>query len=457
MSLFSIVDIETTGGSSKSDKITEIAIYVSDGEKIVDTYESLINPERVIPYQITALTGITNQMVEDAPKFFELARKIVEITENTVFVAHNASFDYGFVKREFERLGYRYKRDTLCTVKLSRKLIPGHKSYSLGKICQDIGININDRHRAAGDALATVKLFHMLHAHDFKFNSGKNIVGFSGKGLHPAFDITSLKALPEEAGVYYFYDSSDRLIYIGKSKNIYKRVLSHLNNERTTKAIAMKSELAYIDFELTGNELIALLRESEEIKEHKPKFNKAQRRTVHNWGLFYFYDDKGYMRFVLDKTSENQNIPLTSYTNKIVGKDHLAAICMEYNLCQNLCGLYQNAGACFYYGIGECKGACTGVETAESYNIRAMEVVRKYGYQHNNSLILLAGKHNEEIGVVAIRDGKYLGYGYADKNFVNSVEHLLDCVKRYKDNKDVQQIIRTYMDKKRDYKLLKFV
>jgi len=156
--MYAILDIETTGGSPKTEKITEIAIYFHDGNQIVDEWSTLINPEKEIPYFITGLTGITNEMVANSPRFYEVAKEIVERTENHIIVGHNVSFDYGFIKSEFNHLGFEYNRDVLCTVRLSRKLIPGHKSYSLGKICKDLGIEITDRHRAAGDALATVKL-----------------------------------------------------------------------------------------------------------------------------------------------------------------------------------------------------------------------------------------------------------------------------------------------------------
>ena len=160
--MYSIIDIETTGGSPKTEKITEIAIFVHNGTRIVNEFVSLVNPEKNIPYFITQLTGITNEMVAKAPKFHEIARTIVELTENTVFVAHNASFDYGFIRSEFASLGYDYQRNLFCTVKMGRKIIPGKKSYSLGNICTELGIKFSDRHRAAGDALATVKLFELL-------------------------------------------------------------------------------------------------------------------------------------------------------------------------------------------------------------------------------------------------------------------------------------------------------
>ena len=160
--MFAVIDIETTGISHKHGKITEVAIYLHNGIEITDSFISLINPEQDIPYFITKLTGIDNHMVENAPKFYEVAKKIVELTAGRVFVAHNATFDYKFIKEEFKRLGYNYSRKTLCTVKMARKLLPGHSSYSLGKICSDLDITIDGRHRAGGDALATVKLLEIL-------------------------------------------------------------------------------------------------------------------------------------------------------------------------------------------------------------------------------------------------------------------------------------------------------
>lgn len=162
--MYSIIDIETTGQASGTGRITEIAIFNFNGFEITDSFSSLINPECFIPGFITQLTGIDNEMVRTAPKFYEVARKIVEITQNQIFVAHNVSFDYKFIQEEFKRLGYDYQRKTMCTVRLGRKYLPGHKSYSLGKICSELDISIHGRHRAAGDALATVKLFEIILA-----------------------------------------------------------------------------------------------------------------------------------------------------------------------------------------------------------------------------------------------------------------------------------------------------
>ncbi len=173
--MFAIIDIETTGNSYKYGKITEIAIYQHNGSTITNSFHSLIYPEMDIPLFITELTGIDNKMVKGAPRFFEIAKKIVEMTSGRTFVAHNVQFDYKFIKEEFSRLGYNYNCKTLCTVKLARKLLPGHDSYSLGKLCNDLGIKINGRHRADGDALATVKLFELLLNKNKSYNDVKSM------------------------------------------------------------------------------------------------------------------------------------------------------------------------------------------------------------------------------------------------------------------------------------------
>ena len=285
--MYAIVDIETTGGSPLNDKITEIAIYIHDGNHIVDKFVSLINPERTIPYFITALTGITNEMVANAPTFYQIAKEIVEITQGKTFVAHSASFDYNFIRQEFKNLGYTYKRDVLCTVKLSRRLIPTLRSYSLGMICEKLNIQINNRHRAAGDALATTKLFEMLLFLDQTSEKEESVIqNTKPTNLNPDLGPGIIDELPEEPGVYYFIDKDQDILYIGKSKNIYQRVLTHLANNVSKRAIEMKDRITDISYEHTGSELIAFLVESNEIKKHKPVYNRAQRRTTNQYGLY---------------------------------------------------------------------------------------------------------------------------------------------------------------------------
>jgi len=441
--LFAIIDIETTGGRSQSDRITEVAIFVHDGQRMVGEFQSLVNPEQTIPYFITGLTGITNQMVEDAPHFFEIARNIVEITENCTFVAHNAKFDYSFIREEFKRLGYTYKREILDTIKLSRKLIPGLKSYSLDKLCSEVGIQIKDRHRAAGDALATVKLFELL----LQLDQNKNHPLFSGpalKKLYPGLDINVIRKLPEEAGVYYFYDKNGDFLYIGKSKNIYQRVHTHLANNTTRRAIEMRDRIADISFEITGSELIACLLESDEIKKNKPVYNRAQRRSSAIAGIYSFTDDKEYLHFEVAKKSNGTL--LSSFNSVGQAREYLTQLTDEYHLCQKLTGLYESPGPCFQYQIGICLGACVGEELPETYNKRAEKVLETFRFKHQNFLIIDSGRNVNEKSVVKVEKGKYLGFGYFDSSEGHHLQETMhDCIRSYMDNRDVQSIIKRYL------------
>ena len=394
-------------------------------------------------------------MVADAPKFYEVAKKIVEITKDCVFVAHNASFDYGFIKEEFQQLGYPFRRELICTVKMSRKLMPGFKSYSLGNLCRDLQIHIENRHRAAGDALATVKVFEKL----LSVKNGREIITerINGvpKNLHPQLDPATFKTLPEEAGVYYFINEKQDIIYIGKSNNIRQRVFTHFNGNKGRRAGQMRDETAAIGFEITGSELAALLLESDEIKKHKPLYNRAQRRSLFRYGISSYTDQNGYINFRVMRTSENQN-PLFSFISKIEALNFLETQCSENNLCPKLCGLYDNEGACFLYQVHQCNGACKGAEPPESYNARAVEVCNLGKFDQQNFLILDMGRKHDETLVVKVEKGTYRGFGYIQTDLCANTEILHDCIKNYPDNRDVHMIIKRYLKTKREIKILPF-
>jgi DNA polymerase-3 subunit epsilon len=458
---YAVVDIETTGGSPKTEKITEIAIYVYDGKKILDEFVTLVNPERNIPYYITALTGISNEMVADAPKFYEIAKQVVEMTEDKILVAHNASFDYKFIKSEFKSLGYDFTRENMCTLRLSRKLLPGHGSYSLGKLCENLDIKIRGRHRAAGDALATVKLLELLLVR-LSDPGGEDILAQSIspnlQNLHPDLNRKVLDELPEATGVYYFLNDQKQVIYIGKSKNVRKRVLSHLSNNGSRRSIELKESIASIDFELTGSELIALLVESSEIKKHAPRYNRAQKRKTMQYGLYAQKDDKGYYRLAIDRTANRINqSPETCFQNKTEAKSVLARMIERHWLCQKLCGLYDTDGTCFHYEIRQCNGACIGKEPADVYNKRVMKALSAFYYQQKNMLIIDKGREAGERSVVQLENGKYIGFGFLNtEDSYLHLEDIMDCVKIYEDNRDVQQIIRTYLNRNEVEKIIRY-
>ncbi len=434
MSLFAVVDVETTGGSYQNARLTEIAIYLFNGEHIVKEFATLINPERPIPYMITKLTGITDDMVADAPRFFEIARVIVEMTEGAVFVGHNVAFDYNFIRQEFKSLGYNYKRPTLCTVKMSRKILPGYDSYSLGNLCSAIGIPINNRHRAAGDALATAYLLKRLIATDADQISGQ---------IQEIPEI--IKDVPEETGVYYLHDESGHIIYVGKSLNMYERIQQHFRNQDTSKAIEMRNRIASVTFEVTGSELLALLLESDEIKKHNPPYNRAQRRTRFGYSVFTYINDDGYICFYAGHQL-NGHQPIASFTSLNNARSFLYSLVDKYDLCQKLCGLYESTGACFHFSIKKCMGACRGVEPPESYNHRAKSAIKEIDFKDQDFYIIENGRSADEYSVVKIAGGRYLGFGYVD-SFSADLESLDGCIKQFDDNRDTRIIIKSYIKK----------
>ncbi len=456
--MYAIIDIETTGGSARFEKITEIAIYLHDGKQITGEFVSLVNPERNIPYFITNLTGITNEMVEDAPRFFEIAKNVVELTEGRTFVAHNARFDYSFIRQEFKSLGFNYKRNILDTVALSRKLLPGHRSYSLGNICEDLRISINGRHRAAGDALATVKLFEIIITKDRELNGGNGglLKNTRVSKLNPRLDTEKIDSIPDVPGIYYFYNEKGDLIYIGKSRNLQQRINTHLSNNTTNRSMEMRDQIADIDWETTGSELIALLKESSEIKLNKPLYNRAQRRSGFQWGIFSFTDSNGYLNYRYGQLDDDE-LPVSVFTSKEKCKSKLNSIVETYGLCQKLCGLYESDGACFHYQVGICKGACCSKEPAGEYNRRAAKATDEFLFTRRNFFIIDKGRDEEERCAVKIVNGKYSGFGYFNLNEMGfGLAAVHDCIKTSADNRDIQVILKQYLKSNRVERIIEF-
>jgi DNA polymerase-3 subunit epsilon len=455
--MFAILDIETTGGSPAYEKITEIAIFFHDGQKVVDEWSTLINPEKTIPHFITGLTGITNEMVADAPRFYEVAKEIVERTENQTLVGHNVSFDYAFIRSEFRRLGFEFSRKTLCTVKLSRRLFPGYKSYSLGKICQELGIMIHDRHRAEGDAMATVRLFELLLEKNNGHGEFPLISEPAGryKNLNEQLTVDDIERIPEACGTYYFFDDRHQLLYIGKSRNIRQRVLSHLGNTTSRRALEMKQRVHSISFELTGSELIALLKESREIKDQKPIYNRAQKRSYSYWGLYSSRDEYGYITFRLQKISETADDPVTCFNNKKEAREALTRMVEKNWLCQKLSGLYQTDGACFHYAIRQCNGACIQAEAVSAYNKRAEALLGGLKLDRGNVLIIDRGRSEDERSLVRIEKGMYMGYGYLSvSDAYLGIDQMLECINPDLDNRDIRQILKTWLKHNKVEKML---
>lgn len=443
--MYSIVDIETTGNGYKGSKITEISIFRFDGEQIVDEYTTLVNPESSIPAFITNLTGITDAMVRTAPKFYEIAKKVHEFTKDTIFVAHNVNFDYNIIQSEFKSLGFDFRRKKLCTVRLSRKIIPGLNSYSLGNICKAEGIHIADRHRAKGDAEATVELFRRLVERDDNFIINSFLNPRSRQAtLPPLLDRKVVDNLPETHGVYYFEDLNKDVIYVGKANNIKQRVISHFYDKKK-KEVTMCLETAHISYTETGSELLALLLESAEIKKKYPKYNRAQRRASEAVGLFSYEDQKGIMHLAYNRLKLVPNA-LMKFYSVAECRSALERICEDYELCPKYCHLQTNVNACFHYQIKQCRGICSNKESVDSYNERVQKVIESIGLQADNLVITEKGRTKNEIGFALIIDGIYKGFGYVDESHrLSQPEDYLFFVQPQQDNRDVQRILNAYL------------
>jgi DNA polymerase-3 subunit epsilon len=453
--MYAILDIETTGGQFNEEGITEIAIYKFDGHEVVDQFISLVNPEIPIQPFVVKLTGISNAMLRSAPKFFEVAKRIIEITSDCVIVAHNASFDYRILRTEFRRLGYDFEAKTLCTVELAKKLIPEQPSYSLGKLVRALGIPMADRHRANGDAMATVKLFKMLLEKDTEKTIIKDFIKLEvEKGIAPKL-LDIVAQAPTKTGVYYIHNESGSLIYIGKSRNIKKRINQHFTGTNI-KSKKIQAEVFTVTYDETGSELIALLKESEEIKVNKPKYNRSQKKTIFPLSLYAEKDKKGYLNLKLQKT-DGRKKEITSYGSLQEGKNALFFITDKYKLCQKLTGLYLTKKECFQYKIKECDGACIGEVTPEEYNARVQNFITDYSFENKNMILIDRGRTVNERSAILIENGVYKGYAFYDLNYqITNIEILKNILIPMQNNRDAKSIIQNYMRKSKSLKVIHF-
>ncbi|TQI71445.1 DNA polymerase-3 subunit epsilon [Gramella sp. Hel_I_59] len=451
--MYAILDIETTGGKYNEEGITEIAIYKFDGLKVVDQFISLVNPEQPIQPFVVNLTGINNDMLRNAPKFYEVAKRIVEITKDCILVAHNAKFDYRILRTEFRRLGFEYERQSLCTVELSQKLIPGQPSYSLGKLVRSLGIPLSDRHRASGDAQATIKLFKMLLAKDVEKNIMKEHVRKEPKKNLDTKLVFILEELPSETGVYYFHNENGDIIYVGKSRNIRKRVNQHFTNDNP-KSREMQKKVASVSFELTGNELIALLKENQEIKQIKPKYNRALKRDIFSHALYHSVDEKGYINLKIGKAVSSRD-RITTFSSLRSAKNSLTKWVEEYELCERLSGLHGGNGNCFAYTIKSCHGACVEEEQPETYNERVRELIDRYSYENKDMLLVGRGREVDEKSALLIEDGEFKGVGYFNLNHqINNLDIIRSIITPMNNNRDAEHIIQSFLRKKHQFKII---
>lgn len=448
--LYAITDIETTGGRPSFDRITEIAVNISDGKKVVDSYRSLVNPGIPVPAFITAMTSIDDDMVADAPSFNEISSELFEILKDKIFVAHNVGFDYNFLKFHFKEQGIDLKLNRLCTVRLSRKIYPGLPSYGLGRLSNHFKIYNEGRHRAYGDTDATTELFHLLIKNDQEEWLTKMIRGRTKEiTLPPNISANSYRQLPQMPGVYYFLDQKGKVLYVGKAKNIKKRIDSHFTSGLRFKNMKMLSEkITDIQYELTGSELIAYLLESFEIKRLRPPFNSALKRVRKNHKIITFTDWNGYNRLTIEPNLKS-NDAIAVFNDVTSARNFVYRLVRDYQLCEKLTGLQHSKSGCTSQKAGICKGACVKDEEPDHYNIRFDDAMNSVQSAQSNLLLIGKGRHEEEKSLVCCENGKFLGFGYIDSSIViQQPSDSLEYIKPYPDNTDIQSIIKSYMAKK---------
>ncbi|TWJ04751.1 DNA polymerase-3 subunit epsilon [Mucilaginibacter frigoritolerans] len=445
--MYAIVDIETTGGHASANGITEIAICIHNGKKVIERYSTLINPKRDIPIYISALTGITNQMVEKAPPFEDVAHDIYHLLNNKIFVAHNVNFDYSFVRHNLLAAGYDLQSKKLCTVRLGRKIIPGLPSYSLGKLCRHLGIDNESRHRAAGDAEATAQLFSLLLKSDTQNHILQSLKVTSKEQLLPAnLPKRDVETLPSSPGVYYFHDDKGKVIYVGKAKNLKKRVCSHFTGNNTgPQRQEFLRNIHRITHQLCGTELVALVLEAVEIKRLWPKYNRSLKRFEHAYSLYAFEDQRGYMRLAVDKHRKMTGA-IYSCNTLFEGRTLLLKLIESFELCPKLCFIQNNNELCT--GIHGENCACHGGLLPHEYNEKVEAAINELNEALPTFAIRDAGRTDDEHSCLLIEKGKFYGMGYISHYFnVDSLTQLKNHLTPYPGNDYIRGMIAGYVTK----------
>ncbi len=442
---YAIVDIETTGGYAASNGIIEISILVSDGKQVIDSFECLVNPNQEIPWFIQKLTGISNEMVRDAVQFEEVAERIHGLLQDKVFVAHNVNFDYSFVKSHLEYHGFPLQTKKLCTIRMARQIFPGHRSYSLGNLCHSLSIPIANQHRAGGDAAATASLLHLLLENDAKGCIANSLKRGTGEQSYPPnVNKDDFARLPHSPGVYYFHDNKGAVVYVGKAKDIKKRVNSHFaNNGDGRQRQNFIRHVHAITFRETATELMAAILESTEIKKLWPRFNNAQKNQEEAFGIFMYEDQNGYMRLAVEK-KRRHSYPIYTFHYKVDAFGVLRKLVKEYSLCPKLCFIQTDHDGCLGIQESYCQGACEKKEEPSVYNQRILNAIASLT-QRPSYLVLDKGLNEQDLSCIMVIRGNFFGMGYLPRNVEQlTMETVSAYIQPYKDNSYIRTLLRSH-------------
>jgi DNA polymerase-3 subunit epsilon len=426
---YAIVDIETTGGFPQQHGITEIAIVLHNGTEVEGKYETLVNPHQPIPPFVANMTGISDAMVAVAPSFGEVAPYIFNLLKDRVFVAHNVNFDFSFVKHHLQQAGFSLQTQKLCTIRLSRKVFPGFRKYGLGHLCRELGIRIENRHRAGGDALATTQVLDLVLQ-----NNGllliKEMLKKDNRSqlLPPNLAEEQVKLLPEVPGVYYFHDVKGKVIYVGKAKNLKKRVVSHFTGLDTSqKRQEFLRKIHMVSHTVCPTEFIACLLESVEIKRLWPIHNKSQKRYEQLWGIYLFEDSKGYQRLAIDKKRKYSS-PVASFSLLVDAHRLLWKLVKEFELHPALCFLDNT----------------TALDLPEPsvYNC-SVQAALVWVHAQNETFLI-----RDKEGCVLVEKGRFYGMGQISESVDLSIlSNIKTQLIEYPENEVMRSMIRNFAEK----------
>jgi len=427
--VYAIVDIETTGNHASGNGITEIAIILHNGKEVEGRFQTLVNPQTPIPRYVSSLTGIYNHMVADAPVFHEVAPNIHNLLRGRIFVAHNVNFDYTFLRSQLKGAGIDWQARKLCTIRMAKKAFPGLKRYGLGHLCDHLGINNGQRHRATGDALATTTLFEMILA-----KGGEQLVKeFLRKENHqqtlpPNVSEQEMKSLPFEPGVYYFHDAKGKVIYVGKAKSLRQRVISHFTGLDTGKKRQdFLKNIHSISYNICPTEFTASILESVEIKRLWPAYNYSQKRFEQLWGIYVFEDNRGYLRMAVDKKRKYLQ-PAASFGLMADAHRTLWQLVRRFELHSGLCFLDKTNTSDF-------------PEDIAAYNQSVKAALEWLDAQKETFAI------KEKESCVLVTEGKFYGMGVVDDTAVTSIDLLKEKLTPYPENEVIKSMIRQYVER----------
>jgi len=432
-------------------RVLEIGIVLIENGEVISRFQSLVDPEMYIPFNVTLIHGITQDTIKGAPTFKDIASEIEQITQNSIFVAHSVQFDYGFVKAEFNRLGMAFDRKRLCTVRLSKRLLPGLKSHSLASLCQYYQIVNKRAHRALEDAEATATIFFNLrNLPDFETVIADFLNRKSKEtSLPPHLKKESFTNLPSSTGVYIFSDQKGKVVYVGKAIDIKDRVGQHFSGNTHTKVKqAFLSHIYEVDYKVTGHELMALLTENELIKKYYPRFNSTNKDFHLNFGIYQYEDQKGYKRLVIGESGKWSQ-PICVFRTKGEATLSLLKTSMKNGLCLRLNRLIPERNAVCQYEEknGQKCLVCDARSEAEAYNL-AIEKALENWHEGQSYVLQMAGRQDEELGLVWVQNGKIKGYGYAPIDAqIEDLSGLKTYLNSYYDTQDAQSILRPYYAK----------